>query len=65
MGQEQIQRSRTQERQEEHSEVEVEMPATESNVDLKEIDRLLDEIDLVLEANPVEFVDQYQQRGGQ
>ena len=43
--------------------------ATNASVERKEtlndIDALLDTIDLVLEENPEQFVEQYQQRGGE
>ncbi len=45
--------------------VETEMPSRDSSIDENALDSLLDEIDLVLEENAQEFIDAYQQKGGQ
>lgn len=52
-------------RREETEEVPTDMPHVESDVKIEDIDKMLDEIDLILETNPEEFVAAYQQRGGQ
>jgi ubiquitin-like protein Pup len=46
-------------------EVEVDAPPKKERVDTQDIDRLIDEIDEVLEENAEEFVRSYVQKGGE
>lgn len=51
--------------EEQNGAVDTELPVVESEIGIDDIDKMLAEIDSVLEENPEEFVQQYQQRGGQ
>jgi ubiquitin-like protein Pup len=56
---------RSGDRTEADQEVDTTVPTVETTTDLDAVDKLLEEIDGILEANAEEFVRNYQQRGGE
>ena len=58
-------RKTTRRRSSETPEAEVEAPPASRRVDTDEVDKLIDEIDEVLEENAEEFVRGFIQKGGQ
>ena len=62
---EQIHAEKHYSREEAPADTDIDMPVVESSVDRDSTDKLLDEIDSLLEPNAEEFVQNYQQRGGE